>query len=84
MTIKDYNSELYAQVSARKSLLTKSQVKHRLKWCKAYSAFGTADFNRIVFSDESKFATFSNIRRYVWRPKNSRYNGKYTCKTVKY
>jgi len=49
-----------------------------------YSAFGTADFNRIVFSNESKFVTFSNTRRYVWRPKNSRYNVKYTCKTVKY
>jgi len=28
--------------------------------------------------------TFSNTRRYIWTPKNSRYNAKYTCKTVKY
>ena len=72
-TIRRYllNSGLYARVSARKPLLTKSQAKQRLTWCKAYSAFGTADFNRIVFFDESKFVTFSNTLRYVWRHKNS-------------
>jgi len=73
-TIRRYlhNSGLYAQVNARKPLLTKSQVKQRLACCKVYSAFGTADFNQIVFSDEAKIVTFFNTRRYVWRPKNSR------------
>jgi len=70
--------------SARKPLLSQVQVKRRIKWCKAYLAYGPADWNEVIFSDKCSVQTFRNIRRYVWRPKNCRYNTNYTTKTVKY
>jgi len=85
-TIKRYlrKSGLFGQVSARKPLLSQSQVKRRTQWCKSYSSFKAADWDRIIFSDESRVSTFTYGRRYVWRPINARYNHRYTCKTVKY
>jgi len=86
ITVRRYlrKSGLFGQVSARKPLLSKWQVKQRLHWCKAYLSYTAADWDRIIFSDECRVSTYHNSRRYVWRPKNSRYKEKYTCKTVKY
>ena len=86
ITVRRYlrKSGLFGQISARKPLLSKLQAKRRLEWCKAYLSYTAADWDRIVFSDECRVATYTNSRRYVWRPKNSRYKDKYCCKTVKY
>ena len=86
ITVRRYlrKSGLFGQVSARKPLLSKCQAKRRLQWCKAYLSYTAVDWERIIFSDESRVTTHSNSRRYVWRPRNSRYKFKYTCKTVKY
>jgi len=86
ITVRRYlrKSGLFGQVSARKPLLSKCQAKRILQWCKAYLSYTAVDWERIIFSDESRVITHSNSRRYVWRPRNSRYKFKYTCKTVKY
>jgi len=59
-------------------------VKRRILWCKANLPFTAADWNQVIFSDESTIATQCNTRHCVWRPINSRYKSKYTCKTLKY
>jgi len=86
ITVRRYlrKSELFGQISARKPLLSQSQVKRRIQWCKSYLPFKAAYWARIVFSDKSMVSTFCNARRYVWRPMKTRYNHRYTCKTVKY
>jgi len=71
-------------MSAMKPLLWKFQIKQRLQWCKACLSYTAIDCDQVVFSDECKMATHSNSRRYVCRPKHSKYNDKYSCKTVKY
>ena len=75
---------LFCRVSARKPHLSKSQVKRKIHWCKTYLSFTHADWNQVIFSEESRIATLCNTRHNVWRPINSRYKSKYTCKTLKY
>ena len=67
-------SRLFGQLSARKPFLSKCQAKRILQWCKAYLSYTAVDWERIVFSDQSLVTTHSNSRRYVWRPRNLRYN----------
>ena len=41
-------------------------------------------WNNVIFSDESRLKLFSRKREYIRRPQGSRYNPKYTTKTVKF
>jgi len=77
-------SGLFGRVSARKQLLSKSQVKQRIQWCNAYLSFTAVDWIQLIFYNESRIAKLCNTRRYVWRPINSRYKSKYSCKMLKY
>jgi len=77
-------SYLFGRVGCRKPLLTKAHVKARLAWCKAYKNMTQDDWEKVIFSDESRFETFTNRRRYVRRPIGNRYANRYICKTVKF
>jgi len=85
-TVKRYlrQNNLLGRVAARKPLLNALQIKRRIKWCKAYLAFGAPQWNKVIFSDECRIERHSSRRTFVRRPINSRFDYRYVLKTVKY
>lgn len=68
---------------ARKPFLTPIQRQKRLKFCKDHQHWKTEEWNKVLFSDESSFCQFG-IRAFgVRRPKNTRYESRFTIPTMK-
>jgi len=85
-TVKRYlcNNNLYGRVASKKPLLNNIQIGKRIKWCKAYSAWTSADWSKVIFSDECRVERHCNRRKFVRRPINQRFHSRYVTKTVKY
>ncbi|PRD24835.1 UNVERIFIED_CONTAM: Transposable element Tcb2 transposase [Trichonephila clavipes] len=49
-------------------LLTPTYRRLRLKWCSARGNWTAAEWNQVVFSDESRFSLSSDNRVHMWRP----------------
>jgi len=77
-------SLLFCRIAWHKPLLTKIHVKARMDWCTAYKHLLVEYFEKMVFSDESRFETYSSRRRHVRRSIGTRYVNRYVCKTVKF
>ena len=76
---------LPARRPAKKPLITKKQLRDRLKFCHAFKSKPAEWWERVVFSDESTFQQLrGNGYNYVRRPVGERLNPKYTLKTVKH
>ena len=78
------HNNLFGRMAAKKPRLTKKHIKIRLQWCKVYQEFFLDKWKNVIFSDECRIDMFQNTRVFVRRPRNARYNHKYTLKTVKY
>ena len=74
---------VFSRIAAKKPLLSVWNVRNRFQWCKCYAKVDPIFWNDVIFSDESRLELFSR-RKYVSRPQGSRYNPKYTTKTVKF
>jgi hypothetical protein len=85
-TIKNYLRQggLLGRVAAKKPLLSKVNIKKRLRWCKDYRPLSMNDWKNVIFSDECRIEIFSTRRQFVRRPVGQRFNTKYTCKTVRH
>ncbi|GFU54304.1 transposable element Tcb1 transposase [Trichonephila clavipes] len=56
-------------------LLTPTHRRHRLEWCYARGNWTAAEWNQVVFSDESRFNLSSDDNRVrVWIPRGERLN----------
>lgn len=70
---------------AKKPLMRKKNLKARLDWAKSHLSWTTKDWEKVFFSDESKFDLFgSDGIQYVRRPEGQRFNPKYQLATVKH
>ena len=59
---------LYSRRPLRRLPLTSMHRQQRLQWCRARSTWNCSDWERIVFSDESRFELSpDDQRRRVWR-----------------
>lgn len=68
-----------------KPLLTKLQIRKRLAFCKRVKNWTTADWEKVLWSDESSFALFQNARQYVRRRRGANpHDPKYTKAAVKH
>ena len=77
--------QLPCRRAAKKPLLTKAMMKKRMLFCKQYLHWTSADWRQVMFSDESTFRLVRGGSRLVRRPPGaSRYDSKYTVKTVKH
>ena len=70
--------------AAPKPLLNERMVAKRLQFCHKHLHWTPADWNRIMFSDESTFTLLRSTRRMVRRPRKERFNPKYCSPTVKH
>ncbi|GFX77228.1 transposable element Tc1 transposase [Trichonephila clavipes] len=59
--------------------LTPEHRQLRLQWCQARSMWNVTDWQKVVFSDESRFVLETDDNRvWVWRHPGKRYNSPYT------
>lgn len=64
-------NDLNGRVALKKPLLRKENIKKRYKFALDHINWTTAQWDRVLWSDESKFEIFGNKRRvYVRRSKN--------------
>jgi len=78
------NSDLFGRVSCPKPALSKINKKRRLDWCKGKREWNDVDWSKIIFSDETKIDLHPNTRQFVRRPKNKRFEKRYTTETRKF
>ncbi|XP_072401695.1 uncharacterized protein [Diabrotica undecimpunctata] len=71
--------------AAKKTLFTKATKKKRLDFSKRYQHWTPEQWKKVMFSDESTFRLIKGSSKFVRRPNTaSRYDSKFTVKTVKY
>lgn len=75
---------LRARRPAKKPLLTDQQRRKRVQFCRKYLHFTVANWNDVLFSDESTFCQFGSFINLVRRPRMERFNQRYTVATVKH
>ena len=76
---------LYGRVARKKPLVTDRHKKVRLAWAKERKNWTTEDWNRVVWSDESKFDLFgSDGRVYIRRRKGEEFLPQCVHQTVKF
>lgn len=69
----------------KKPLVTEKMRKKRIEFCKKHQDWTEEQWTQVMFSDESMFRQFSDVKLFVRRPTSSNpTNPKYTCKTVKH
>ena len=77
--------KLPARRAAKKPLLTEAMKKKRVNFCKKYKHWTPEQWKKVMFSDESTFRLVRGGSKVVRRPSSvSRYDPRYTVKTVKH
>lgn len=76
---------LPARMPSKKPLMPATAVKRRLTFCRKYAHWTQDDWAKVLFSDESIFRQFNNVRGYVRRPPGSNPNNpRFVTTTVKH
>uniref|UniRef100_A0AAR2JEB8 Transposase Tc1-like domain-containing protein n=1 Tax=Pygocentrus nattereri TaxID=42514 RepID=A0AAR2JEB8_PYGNA len=74
-----------SRVPAVKPMLNKKQMEKRLKWAKEHSEWTAEDWQKVVFSDESRFCiSFGDQGPRVWRRCGETYNHECVKRSVKF
>lgn len=77
--------QLPTRRAAKKPLLTKVMKKKRVNFCKKYKDWSPEQWKKVMFSDESTFRLVRGGSKVIRRPSYvSRYDPRYTVKTVKH
>uniref|UniRef100_A0A914VV34 Transposase Tc1-like domain-containing protein n=1 Tax=Plectus sambesii TaxID=2011161 RepID=A0A914VV34_9BILA len=78
------SASLFARRPAKKPLISEKNRRARLRFAKDHLTWTSADWAKVLWSDESKFNLFSSDGiRYVRRPPGKRYDVRYQVPTVK-
>jgi transposase len=86
-TLRKYAHRLryYSRMTAPKPFVTELQRTYRLRWCKNLLDWGSTEWGRVIWSDESRFEIFQNDGpSRVWRLPGQRFIGKNLRPTVKH
>ena len=77
MSTRTIRRRLYSEMNLptrkalKKPLLTPRMAKQRLEFCFRYRHWKSDDWEKVMFSDESKFLQFSSYKPFVRRPPGS-------------
>jgi transposase len=74
---------LVCRKAAKKPLLSKKNLRDRIRFCRLHKHWTVEQWKSVLFSDESTFHQFTSINRKVWRPPGERYNRRFTVPVVK-
>jgi transposase len=75
---------LTAHRPSRKPLLSAKNIRDRLAFCRKYSSWSPAQWQSVLFSDESTIRQFHNPTQFIRRPSGARYDDHYTIPSVKH
>lgn len=81
---RSYEQGFKCRRPLKKPKLTPAMIKKRLAWAKNHSAFSQADWNKVVFSDESTFEILADKARFVRRRSGEQHKPECTVSTVKH
>ncbi len=70
------DGELDSYWQTNKVMISLVNQKKRVKWCREHLHWTQADWNKVIFTDESPYVLRFNGRRRVWRRHNERYHVK--------
>lgn len=73
-----------SHVAAKKPFLKDKDIKKRLTWAQQHINWTPAQWQSVIFSDESPFTLRYEGRRKVWRRDNERFHKKCTVGTIKH
>lgn len=77
--------KLPSRMPSKKPLMPKAAVKRRIAFCRKYAHWTPEDWAKVLFSDESTFRQFNNVRGFVRRPPGSNPNDpRFVTTTVKH
>lgn len=76
--------DLKSRRPAKKPLLSRKNLRDRLAFCRKYRHWTAQMWKSVLFTDESQFHLFENMCKYVRRPRNARFNRRYTLPTVRH
>lgn len=77
--------KLFARRPAKKPLISMKNRNARLSFARRFQYWSKSDWQKVLWSDESKFNLFSSDGiRYVRRPQGQRYNPRCQVPTVKH
>ncbi|PRD30172.1 UNVERIFIED_CONTAM: tc1a [Trichonephila clavipes] len=78
-TCGSHKANLKSKRPVRALPLTLEHRQLRLQWCQARSMWNVTDWQKVVFSDESRFVLGTDDNRVrVWRHPGERYNSPHT------
>jgi transposase len=80
-----HEANLKGRRARKKPLLTKKNIKKRLKWAREHEGWTSLDWAKILWSDESKFCIFGNNgSKFVWRKSGEALKPECILPTVKH
>lgn len=77
-------ASLFGRIACRKPFLNKKHKQKRLQWCREKLRWTVVDWNRIIFSDESKIDLHTRGRQFVRRSPGKQLVAKYLHQTFKF
>ena len=75
--------QLPSRAAAKKPKLSPKNIWDRIAFCRQYGGWTAAQWEDVIFSDESSIEQFANHSRNVRRPPGKRYDPKFVLPTVK-
>ncbi|CAK9827588.1 Transposable element Tcb1 transposase [Anthophora retusa] len=86
-TVRDYlrSSEYHGRVARKKYFVNETNRKKRLEFAKQHINTPIEYWNRVIFTDESKFEIFGSKKKFtVWRKKNTQFRKENLQPTIKH
>ena len=79
-----HSKNVYGRKAVKKPLISDVNRKKRLYWCHSRKNWSSSEWDKIIFSDESRFELFQNDSNdWVWRKPEEKYNKENLSPTVK-
>lgn len=78
------NNGLHGRIAAPKPKLSQVHIEKRMAFCRSKDDWTLADWNRVIFTDESKLEINPRRRQFVRRPVNTRHEWKFCTQTTKF
>ncbi|GFT27626.1 transposable element Tc1 transposase [Trichonephila clavipes] len=80
-----HEESYYGRAARKKPFISERNTRKSLDFAKSHVNLSDGFWNKVIFSDESKFNIFgSDGRQYVWRKPNTELEKQHLTPTVKY